>query len=86
MLTRTVYRARVSTDGEVDAVIAVTAEWSPRAVSEVIADLAAGTTRYVVEWESGSEPLVVIDDSSGRRVDAAGPDGQPGGLKLLPPG
>lgn len=86
MAERAVYRSRLDADGDVVAVVSVTARWSPRSSHEVIDDVDAGRCHYVVDWETGTVPVVVIDGPDGRRLDAAGPDGVPGGLALLPPG
>lgn len=86
MPERAVYRSRLDADGTVVAVVSVTARWSPRFSHEVIDEVDDQRCRYVVNWETGTVPVVVIDGPDGRRLDAAGPDGAPGGLALLPPG
>lgn len=87
MLTRRVYWRRASSRGDdVVALLARTAEWSPRTAREVADDIESGRVRYVIEWEGGGVEVVARKGPDGAaRLDAPGPLGEPtGGLAALP--
>jgi hypothetical protein len=82
MIERVVNQSRKTPTGSVTALVNRGEEWSPRTVSEVVADIRSGRVRYVVPWPSGTVDVRV----DGGRLVVARPDGLDGGLDLLPNG
>ena len=67
MADRAVTRARHDSDGDVTAIGAPGAAWSPRLKRDAIADIEAGTHRYYVPWSTGESTWVrVVDGPTGK--------------------
>jgi hypothetical protein len=84
MIERVVMQSRKTPNGSITALVNRGEEWSPRLVSDVVADIRSGRIRYVVPWPGGTVSVRVADGD--RVVDVARPDGRDGGLTLLPNG
>ncbi len=86
MIERVVLQTRKTADGSITALVNRGEEWSPRLLTDAVADIRSGRVRYVVPWP-GRTVEVTVATTEAASLDAERPDGHPtGGLNLLPSG
>lgn len=67
MASRAVYRSGKDKDGDITALCASGADWSPRSKQGAISDIESGTHSYYVPWKDGQNTAItVVNGASGK--------------------
>ncbi len=86
MTDRPVTHTLKNGDGDITALCNPDESWSPRAASEVIAEIESGTHRYLVMADTGDVRVEVVDGPGGKYLRTHGDEGLFNNLDELPVG